>query len=265
MSASGTALASLVQQLATAVAPEPVVVDDGRLDHPAEADTVVRPLALTRVGRSRRDGPVLDLLLFVEVSTRGPRALDLLERHLLTLERTGAQVVPDGWGDARAVDQTLGAGTGGGVATAGPRSAGLRIVVGVPVVLPLDEPQPPLVTHLPVVRVTAVSVVEGILLDVDGRCIKGALVRSSQTGATSVSDRHGRFRVLTPGGPTRLEVRVRDHVEQVDVDLRASVGGSTREVRVVVPGLLRPDVTVAATVATPTSDHSEPTGGDGEH
>jgi len=144
----------------------------------------------------------------------------------------------------------------------------------VPVAVLLDEPQPPLVTQLPVVRVSVVSVVEGILLDADGRRIRDAVVRSSVTGATSVSDRLGRFRVLTAGGPTRLEVSVEGRVEQVDVDTRSGVGGSARDVRVVVPGLLRADVTTTTSVATPTSEqseqseqsgHSGPTGGDRAH
>src|SRR6478672_400053 len=71
MSSTGDVLAAFVASLAAQVAPEPVVLDDGSLDHTQLTGTVVRPLTLDRVGRSRRDGAILDLELTVEVTTLG--------------------------------------------------------------------------------------------------------------------------------------------------------------------------------------------------
>src|SRR5688572_11118266 len=100
-------LTELVKLLNDAITPDEIMLDDGSRDEPEEppgSPVSLKPTALTRVGRSRRDGPVLDLELTVTVECRGPRQLDNLEKLLLAVERHSqyttapAEAVPAGLG-----------------------------------------------------------------------------------------------------------------------------------------------------------------------
>lgn len=198
MSSSEDVLTALVDLLATEVSPAPVVIDDGHLVRTDLQGTVLRPVALVRVGRSRRGGAILDLELTVEVTTHGPKALATMERHLVTIERSqpGARAEPSSSDRSPADDL----------------ACGLSVVVILPVAVCLTEPQPPLVTQQPVVEVHFVTSLDGVLLDMNNHPIIGAVVRLAATGVTCVSDKAGRFRLLTTTGapgPASIEVTVR--------------------------------------------------------
>lgn len=225
MSASGDALASLVDLLASQIAPEPVVVNDGSGVVSEQVGTVVRPLALDRVGRSHREGAILDLELTVAVTTHGPHAVDMLERHLVTIERSQFSARPLTPASARA-----GSTADDRLVTA------LGLVVAVPVSVRLEEPLPPIVTQPPVVRVQPLSGLEGTVVDADRRGIRGAVIRSSTTGMTSVSDGSGRFRLLTTGEPTRIDVSVRGRHHTVEVGAVGADGAPTRSMQIMLDG-----------------------------
>lgn len=212
MSSSEAALAALVELLAAEAAPETVVIDDGRIERADFSGTLVRPLALERMGRSRRSGAILDLQLFLEVTTYGVNALATLERHLVTIEQS--ELAAPEQPPQRSAGQ-YGAGT-------------MSVVVVVPVAVSLAEPQPPIVTQPPVVEVHFVSRLDGVLVDTDGHAITGAIVRAAETAATSVTDKAGRFRLLTTTdgtGPISVEVTVRGHRHATEVQRPA--GDST--------------------------------------
>ena len=91
------ALDSLHAMITDAVSPAVV----GLADAPTDADepggepaVLLTPIALRRVGRSRRHGALLDLELTVAVVTRGPDALDHLESLLVLAETTGLTATP---------------------------------------------------------------------------------------------------------------------------------------------------------------------------
>lgn len=214
MSSSEAALRALVELLAAEAAPETVVIDDGRVDRTDFSGTLVRPLALERVGRSRRSGAILDLQLFLEVTTYGANALATMERHLVTIEQSqlAAQEQPP-----QPAQRSAGYGAGT-----------MSVVVVVPVAVSLAEPQPPIVTQPPVVEVHFVSRLDGVLVDSDGHAITGAIVRTAETAATSVTDKAGRFRLLTTtdgSGPISIDVTVRGHRHATEVQRPA--GDST--------------------------------------
>jgi hypothetical protein len=214
MSSSEAALTALVELLAGEAAPETVVIDDGRVERTDFSGTLVRPLALERVGRSRRGGAILDLQLFLEVTTYGANALAAMERHLVTIEQS--QLAAHEQGSQRSAGQ-YGAGT-------------MSVVVVVPVAVSLAEPQPPIVTQPPVVEVHFVSRLDGVLVDTDGKAIPGAIVRMAETAATSVTDQAGRFRLLTTtdgSGPISIEVTVRGHRHATEVQRPAADESTT--------------------------------------
>jgi hypothetical protein len=200
MSSSEAALTALVELLAAAATPEPVVIDDGRIVHTDFSGTLVRPLGLERVGRSRRGGAILDLQLILEVTTHGPHALATMERHLVTIELSQLAAQEQSSPPQRPPGQNS-------VGT-------MSLVVVVPVSLSLAEPQPPIVTQPPVVEVHFVSRLDGVLVDTDGHAIAGAIVRMAETGVTSVTDTAGRFRLLNTtdaSGSASIDVTVRGH------------------------------------------------------
>lgn len=222
MSSAESCLGALVDRLADGVAPEPVVVDDGDVDRSQLSGTVVRPLSLDRVGRSRRGGAILDLEMVVEVSTHGPHALALLERHLVTLEQTQvAQARTTVSPDLAAASGAAASGAAPSGAAAAAGATGMRIVVVVPVSVPLAEPQPPIVTRPPVVSVHFVSQLDGLVVDGEGHPVAGAAVLMAATGVTSVTDPGGRFRLLTTrdgSGPVEIEVTVRGRRHRTQVE-----------------------------------------------
>jgi hypothetical protein len=209
MISSEAALTALVELLAAEVAPAPVVIDDGHVDRTDFGGTSVRPLALERVGRSRRGGAILDLQLFLEVTSYGPNALATMERHLVTIEQSqlAAQEQP-----TQRSPRQYAAGT-------------MSVVVVVPVAVSLAEPQPPIVTRPPVVEVHFVSQLDGALVDTDGHAITGAIVRMAETAVISVTDEAGRFRLLTTAdgsGPIAIEVTVRGRRYPTEVQRSAA-------------------------------------------
>ena len=139
------ALDSAVATLTSAVSPTTVHLSSD----PTPSDTanvVVELLDLRRIGRSRRDGSLLDLELLTAVHATGPTALDLVEQMLVALEphRYDVEPLPAA---ARRPD---------------PRAPGvepgveLGFQLRIPVSVPMTEPDAPLVTQPPVVRIDVV-------------------------------------------------------------------------------------------------------------
>ncbi|MGD8214037.1 hypothetical protein [Aestuariimicrobium sp. Y1814] len=115
------ALDSLRATITDAVSPAVVGLADAPNDG-IEPAVLLTPVALRRVGRSRRHGALLDLELTVAVLTRGPDALDHLESLLVLAETTGLTATPaDSAGD----------------------QPGLGLTLTLPVTVPLDEPTGP--------------------------------------------------------------------------------------------------------------------------
>jgi len=88
MSAVRSTMNTLLELVADQVKPDRVA-EAGDAESVADAAVIVRPVGLERVGRSQRDGPVLDLQLAVLVVCLGRRALDNLEALLAAVETAG--------------------------------------------------------------------------------------------------------------------------------------------------------------------------------
>ena len=71
----------------------------------------------------------------------------------------------------------------------------------------------------------------GRVVSPEGRGIRDALVHSSLTGATSVTDASGRFRSLTTGDATRLVVTAHGRTHVLDV----AAGSGDEPVEVALP------------------------------
>jgi len=126
-------LDEFVALIERSVAPETVdlILDGGTAE---TGPIVVRPLSVERVGRSRREGPVLDLRLTASVHCVGPRGLDAIESIFRALESSGSYSI----------------GTLANDVSAG-NNGGLGFVTSMPVSLRLDEPTgPPVLTPLEV-------------------------------------------------------------------------------------------------------------------
>ena len=89
MNETRRALEALLATLTESVHPAPTGLAGMA---PEGAEVVITPVGLRRVGRSRRDGALLDLELTVTVAATGPDALDHLERLLITAETHGMTV-----------------------------------------------------------------------------------------------------------------------------------------------------------------------------
>lgn len=201
MSAARTALLALVDALAAAVEPVPVTIED-ESQHPTtgEPGVRVRVASLTRVGRSRRDGAVLDLELLATVGSTGPRALELTEQMLTALEREPRYAV-------EAAQQS-------------PIDAlGLGILVRVPVAVRLEEPVRWRVTEPMHLDVQVARSVAGVLVDTGGRGVPDALVAAAVGGAGASTDSGGRFRLLVADAERQdLVVEVRGATRTFDAD-----------------------------------------------
>ncbi len=180
-----TSLTELVGLLNNAIAPEHVTLSDGSRSGSDDPDdpsgTTIRPTALTRVGRSRRDGPVLDLELTARVDCRGPHQLDNLEKLLLAVEHHSQ------YATAPVPDQELAAETD--------REA-LGFLVRIPVSVRLDEPSGPPVREPLITRLVAGRTISGRLLDSHNNGIPHARIRVHSSANAVVSDDSGRFEVL---------------------------------------------------------------------
>ncbi|MCC6495231.1 MAG: carboxypeptidase regulatory-like domain-containing protein [Propionibacteriaceae bacterium] len=141
----------------------------------------IRPAALTRTGRSRRDGALLDLQLTVLVTVEAEAPLPVLESLLVAAEsHPHVSIGP------LPVDEP---------------GLGFSIVVAVPV--PIEEPTGPPVTDTRV-EVHPFTTLSGEVLDAAGRGVPGSVVSSTTTRQRSLTDSAGRFQLLAAGGPTTL-------------------------------------------------------------
>jgi len=176
-------LSSLVSVLADAVAPDSVGVADGG---PVPTDPViVRVITVDRIGRSRRDGPVLDLELGAAVVCTGPRSIENVEQMLGAVERSARYAVS-------ALDPAQ---TGGGT--------GLGFIVRVPVTLRLSEPEgPPILEPLQLTTVIG-RLLRGIVVGPDGHGLPGASIRSRSSALAVVSDGSGGFSLLSTPDPVQ--------------------------------------------------------------
>lgn len=93
MPAARSALENLLDTIRQALAPVAVGLagQAGDTDQD-DAEVLLTPVSLRRVGRSRRAGALLDLELTVAVTAQGPDAIDHLERLLVLAETRGLTV-----------------------------------------------------------------------------------------------------------------------------------------------------------------------------
>lgn len=173
MSAAQRALEAVLAHLSQAVEPVRVSTDDGPV--------VVRPAALARAGRSRRNGALLDLELTVLVTVADLEPLPLLESLLLAAETHPHVAV-------------------------GPLPAdvpGLGFSLVLPVTVPLPEPSAPPVTDV-AVELHPLTTLAGTVLDATGRGVPGAEVVSSTTRQRVRTDASGGFQLIATGTPTTV-------------------------------------------------------------
>lgn len=219
MSASRAALQGLTEALAAASGPVPVLVEqdgaavtsagpDGTPSAAPEGAAADDPsvrlavLGLTRLGRSTRDGPVLDLALLVRVLVAGPSALETTEALLTALER-----------DAHHVVEPLGPQDGGRL--------GFRVTVRVPV--RMEQPVGPPVRHPLQVDVVPARLIAGTVVDAAGTGVAGAVVRARAGGRPVTADPDGRFRALGADAPEQdFVVEVQGATKVVQAATRAA-------------------------------------------
>ena len=183
-------LTELLGLLSDAVSPVEVhFEDDGEPSSPdapeaaPEAAVTVRAIALNRVGRSRRNGPLLDLELKVAVEARGPERLATMEKLLLAVERHSqySVVSADEFepGEYRASIRE-----------------GLGFLVRVPVSLDFEEPSGPLVLEPLIAETKLARRIQGRLVDIHNKGIPNAYIRAHSSASAVVSDATGHFEVL---------------------------------------------------------------------
>lgn len=207
MSAAQAALVGLAAALATAAEPAAVSLDvEGApppepMPAPDGAPTPairLRPVSLTRLGRSTRDGALLDLELLTLVTVAGAGGLDAAERLIVGLERDSRYAVePAPREDAP------------------PGTLAFGVRVRVPVRIP-EVSGPPVLEPLRLDLRTA-RLLEGVVRDAQGRPVPDAVVRAVVGGRPVVADAEGRFRLLAGD----------EDVTDVDVEVR----GETRTVQ----------------------------------
>ncbi len=183
-----SSLTELLGILSDAVSPVRVRFDDGS-EPPtgqfSDAPVTVHAVAMNRVGRSRREGPLLDLELKVAVECHGPTQLDNMEKLLVAIEQnTQYSVVSSGEFQPDEYD-------------AGIRQ-GLGFLVRVPVGISLDEPSGPPVAEPLLAATTLARLIHGRLVDVHNKGIPEAYIRPHSSATAVVSDPTGHFEVLVP-------------------------------------------------------------------
>lgn len=194
MGAARTAVDSLIALLASAVGPFRLNVAEGISTGDGPAVTV-RVASLDRVGRSRRDGLILDLSLTAMVFTTGPNSVDATERMLRTIEVDPRfSAAPLRWTPEPA--------------------AGIGFLVSAPVSVRLEETVGPRVGQPLHVDIRVARAVSGVIVDNDGNPIRGALVHTAENQTSTHSDADGHFALLNPT----------DQVTQLHIDVR----GTTR-------------------------------------
>lgn len=177
MSLARAALTAFVGHVSTAVHPDVVEVAGGSARTPASV--VVLPLALERISRSRRDGPLLDLELRAAVVCSGPRDLENAEALLVACERLPSCTVSV----LDASDRR-------------PVPSGLGFVVAIPVSVPLAEVVGPPVREPLRIRTTVGHLLRGTVVGADGRGVPGVRIRGHGSAGTAATDASGRFEVL---------------------------------------------------------------------
>ena len=193
MGAARTAVDSLIALLVSAVGPL-LKIEEGisRGDGPA---VTVRVVSLDRVGRSRRDGLILDLRLTAAVFATGPHSVDATEQMLRAIE----------------VDPRF---TAGPLPWTPEPAAGLGFLVSVPVSVRLEETAGPQVRQPLQVAIRVARAVSGVVVDNEGNPVRGALVRTADNQTSTHSDADGHFALLNPT----------EQVSQLHIDVR----GTTR-------------------------------------
>jgi hypothetical protein len=139
---------------------------------------------LDRIGRSRRDGPLVDLELVASVQATGPHTLENIERMIVVVEANRYSIRPlpqvaDPQGDIHF----------------------LGFLVHVPVSLRLEEPRGPQVREPLRTRTVVGRRLTGAVVDTNGRGIAGAYVRAVTSGQAVACDAAGRFALLTDSEP----------------------------------------------------------------
>ncbi|MEO3941542.1 hypothetical protein V3C41_10740 [Paenarthrobacter nicotinovorans] len=180
-----SSLYDLLRVLSDAISPQHVRFDDGSptaVVPPPDAPVTVRAVTLNRVGRSRRDGPALDLELRVAVECHGPEQLENMERLLLAVELHGQYSVVSS-GEFRPEEYS------------GAVGQGLGFLVRVPVSLPFEEPSDP-PAQAAVGASTAGRRIRGRLVDVHNKGISDAYIHAHSSATAAVSDATGHFEVL---------------------------------------------------------------------
>jgi hypothetical protein len=180
-----SSLTELLGILSDAVSPVRVRFDDGSEPPTGSTDApvTVHAVAMNRVGRSRREGPLLDLELKVAVECHGPTQLDNMEKLLVAIEQnTQYSVVSSGEFQPDEYD--------GGI------RQGLGFLVRVPIGISLDEPSGSPVAE-PLLPATAVArLIQGRLVDVHNKGIPEAYIRPHSSATAVVSDPTGHFEVM---------------------------------------------------------------------
>jgi hypothetical protein len=199
-------LSDLLGVLSSAVAPQHVRFDDGSptaVVPPPDAPVTVRAVALNRVGRSRRDGPVLDLELRVAVECHGPEQLDNMEQLLLAVElHSHYSVISSGEFRLEEYSNAI--------------QQGLGFMVRVPVSLPFEEPSGPPFHEPAPGNADAGRRIRGRLVDAHNKGIPDAYIHAHSSAVAVVSDATGHFEVMASA----------DDLQHFAV----AVGGTEREV-----------------------------------
>ena len=181
-----SSLSDLLGVLSDAVAPQRVRFDDDSphgADSPPEAPVTVHAVALDRVGRSRRDGPVLDLELRVAVECHGPEQLDNMEQLLLSVERHSQySIVSSNEYRPGEYQESI--------------RDGLGFLVRIPVPLRFEEPSGPPVLEPLVAKTGVARRIQGRLVDVHNKGIPDAYIHAHSSATAVVSDATGHFEVL---------------------------------------------------------------------
>lgn len=181
-----SSLTDLLGVLSDAVTPQRVRFDDGSPDAAGpspDAPVTVHAVTLNRVGRSRRDGPVLDLELRVAVECHGPEQLDNMEQLLLAVERHSQYSVVS-MGEFRPEEYS------------GAIRQGLGFLVRIPVALRFEEPSGPPVLEPLIAKTGVARRIHGRLVDVHNKGIPDAYIHAHSSATAVVSDATGHFEVL---------------------------------------------------------------------
>ncbi|WP_458108445.1 hypothetical protein M1D51_02795 [Arthrobacter sp. R3-55] len=180
-----SSLSDLLGVLSDAVAPRHVRFDDGSPTAVVplpEAPVTVRAVTLNRIGRSRGDGPALDLELRVAVECHGPEQLDTMEQLLLAVELHSQYSVVSN-GEFRPEEYS------------GAIQQGLGFLVRIPVSLPFDEPSDPPAGTAPGTS-GAAHRIRGRVVDGHNKGVADAFIYAHSSATAAVSDATGHFEVL---------------------------------------------------------------------